>query len=78
MYWIFHLIELQALGFMDRIFSKSADEIEATEELVLDSDAARLEVSDEMLNVFHYLLMQTKILARAIIVYINCVCQYIQ
>ena len=56
----------------------SADEIEATEELVLDSDAARLEVSDEMLNVFHYLLMQTKILAHAIIVYINRVCQYIQ
>ena len=32
----------------------------------------------DMLNVFHHLKMYTKILARVIIVYINCVCQYIQ
>ena len=43
MYWIFHLVELQALGFMDCTFSKSDDEIEPIEELVLDSDAAELE-----------------------------------
>ena len=39
MYWIFHLVELRALGLMDCTFSKSADEIEPIEELVLDSDA---------------------------------------
>ena len=50
MYWIFHLVELRALGLMDCTFSKSADEIEPIEELVLDSDAAGLEADVETLE----------------------------
>jgi len=50
MYWIFHLVELRALGFMDCTFSKSADETEPMEELLLDSDAAGLEVNVESLE----------------------------
>ena len=42
MYWIFHLVELRALGFMD--------ETEPIEELLLDSDAAGLEVNVESLE----------------------------
>ena len=53
MYWIFHLVELRALGFMDcthlaRMLMKSSPS--RTEELVLDSDASGLEANVESLE----------------------------